>query len=212
MIRFLAVAVMLLVTALFQKAHRRVEFIPQHEKLESFPSRVGAWTGHDRVLDPEVVQMLGPDGDFLTRTYTSDPAGPWIDLYIAYFRTQHRGDSIHSPKNCLPGSGWTFLQSSRVTLDAPGQPPVKAGRYIIANGTARQLVLYWYQAHGRTLDNEYTGKFYLLTDAIRLNRTDGALVRIMTPMFPSEDAKTAEGRIRSFALDIVPVLPRYIPN
>ena len=96
-------------------------------------------------------------------------------------------------------------------MDASGKQN-RVGEYIIANGASKQFVIYWYQAHGRTVANEYMAKIYMVTDAMRMNRTDGALVRVITPISPNEDVSVARKRAEEFAMRLAPLLPRYIPN
>jgi EpsI family protein len=136
---------------------------------------------------------------------------PPIGLFIAYFPSQRTGDTIHSPKNCLPGAGWTFLQSGRAELDA-GKQHLRVGQYVIAKGMERELVLYWYQAHGRAVASEYWAKFYLVADSIRMNRTDGSLVRVITAILPGEDEHSAEARAADFVRQFVPTVGRFIPD
>jgi EpsI family protein len=137
-----------------------------------------------------------------------------MDLYIAYFPSQRTGDTIHSPKNCLPGAGWAPLESSHIHLQHPaGGSPLEVNRYILGMGDQRMLVYYWYQSHGRAVASEYSAKFYLVADAMRLNRTDGALVRILTPISTGkETVEDAERRAFGFAYSVVPLLDDYIPR
>jgi len=88
----------------------------------------------------------------------------------------------------------------------------RVGEYIIGDGEVRQFVIYWYQAHGRSVANEYMAKIYLVTDAMRLNRTDGALVRVITTIGPKEETETAAARAEAFTAQLAPMLPRFIPN
>ena len=119
---------------------------------------------------------------------------------------------MHSPRNCLPGSGWSFESYQYVTMkDVNGQPH-QVGEYIIANGDNRQFVIYWYQAHGRSVANEYKAKAYLVSDAIRMNRTDGALIRVITPVYGSTGLLAARERAEGFVAELMPQLPRFIPN
>jgi EpsI family protein len=156
--------------------------------------------------------VLGP-GDFLLRDYNlADKSQPPVNLFIAYFPSQRAGDTIHSPQNCLPGAGWTPVDSTRITLSLPGHAPFPAKRYVIAKGDSRALVLYWYWAHDRGVASEYWAKFYLVGDSIRMNRSDGGLVRIVTPMSPGESAADAEQRILPIAAKVVPLLGTYIPR
>lgn len=208
--RFLLVVVMLASTALFLHARRRAEVVPEARPLDSFPRQIGSWTGTNLTIGPDVREVLG-SGDFLSRLYTRS-GGPVVDLFIAYFPSQRTGATIHSPKNCLPGSGWTPTESSQLQIAVPGSAPMTVNRYIVARGDQRQLVLYWYQAHGRKVASEYWAKFYLVADAIRMNRTDGSLVRMVTPIGADEDLEAAQARAVGFAQQVVPQLAGYIPN
>ena len=208
--RFLVVVILLLSTALFLQARRRAEMIPKAPPLDSFPKQVGRWQGRDIPISADVREMLGP-GDFLSRLYLR-PDLPFIDFFVAYFPSQRTGSSIHSPKNCLPGSGWTPLASSVIQLAVPGHAAVTANRYIIARGEERQLVLYWYQAHGRTVASEYWAKIYLVADAMRMNRTDGALIRLVTPLQPGESVAQAQDRLAAFARPAVIHLDHFLPQ
>ena len=135
-----------------------------------------------------------------------------MDLFIAYFPSQRTGDTIHSPKHCLPGAGWLPIESQRITISLPGESPHFANRYVIAKGNDRQLVLYWYLAHNRAVASEYWAKFYLVADAMRLNRSDGALFRVTTPLQAGEAADSAQERLLSLAGETTPLLSRYIPR
>ena len=210
--RFLFATLLIVGAAIFLRAHSRGEVFPPRQALQSFPRRVGDWTGTDVAIDQDALQVLGP-GDFLLRLFTDpDKRLPYIDLFIAYFPSQRAGDTIHSPKNCLPGAGWAPVESSRVMLFVSGQTPFPVNRYVIAKGDSRQLVLYWYWAHGRGVASEYWAKYYLVADSIRMNRSDGSLVRVTTPLVPGESADTAEQRILPFVADVVPLLPNYVPR
>ena len=141
-----------------------------------------------------------------------DKHQPPINLFIGYFPSQRTGQTIHSPKNCLPGAGWVFESSGAVDLTDTAGKPHRVGEYIISNGEARQFVLYWYQAHGRSVASEYMAKIYMVADAIRLNRTDGALVRVITPIAPGEDTAAARERAEAYTRQLAPLLPRFIPD
>lgn len=172
---------------------------------------VGDWTGKDFPLQPDVLKILGA-GDVLTRFYSKPTPGPLIDLFVAYFPSQRTGETMHSPQNCLPGTGWTPLEHSFRELAAPGGRRIVVNRYLIAKGLDRDMVLYWYQSHGRTVASEYRAKIYLVADSIRSGRSDGALVRVITPVGRSEDAQAAEARAAAFAEGILPLLDKHIPK
>ena len=211
-LRFLLAAALIASAAIFLEARGRNEIFPPRLPLQSFPTRLSNWTGTDIAIQKDVLEVLGP-GDFLLRVY-QNPAEkqPLVDLFIAYFPSQRTGDTIHSPKHCLPGSGWLPVESSRVTLSLPGHNPFPANRYVIAKGDSRQLVLYWYWAHDRGVASEYWAKFYLVADSMRMNRSDGALVRITTPMYSGETAEAAQERLLPFAGEVAPLLDNYIPR
>jgi EpsI family protein len=210
--RFFVVVLLLGGTALFLQGRTGKEVIPARQSLGSFPQGLGAWAGRDVPIPQDALEVLGP-GDFLLRVYRnqSQPE-PYVDLFIAYFPSQRAGDTIHSPKHCLPGAGWLPLESSRIKVDLAGRPGVPMNRYVIGKGEDRQLVLYWYYAHKRAVASEYSAKFYLVTDAIRMNRSDGAMIRLTTPLRRGEDSEQAQQRLLSFANQLSPQLDYFIPR
>jgi EpsI family protein len=210
-LRFWTVVLLLAGTALLLHLRPDTDRNPPSEPLSQLPMAIGGWTGSDQPIDQETRDVLGA-GDFLSRIYTQGSTSAQISLFIGYFPTQRTGQTIHSPKHCLPGSGWTFESSDSVILvDANGKPH-RVGEYIIANGEAKQFVIYWYQAHGRSVANEYMAKIYMAADAMRMNRTDGALVRVITPMGSSEGLPAAKQRAEAFTMQLAPLLTGFIPN
>jgi EpsI family protein len=209
--RFILATVLIAGVAILLQARARSEVYPPRLPLKQFPTQLGGWSGTDVAIEKDVLEVLGP-GDFLVRIYQSQQKTPYIDLFIAYFRSQRAGDTIHSPQHCLPGAGWAPIENQRVTLAMPGHKPFPANRYLIAKGDSRELVLYWFWAHNRGVASEYWAKFYLVADSIKMNRSDGALVRITTPMYPGETADAAQQRILPFADDVMPLLDTYIPR
>lgn len=211
-IRFVAALILLLGAALFLHARNRGEVFPPRLSLAQFPEQLGHWTGTDIEITKDIRDILGP-GDFLLRVYRNQQEHlPNNDLFIAYFPSQRAGDTIHSPKNCLPGAGWTPIDAARVPLTVPGRAPFEVNRYVIAKGDDRLLVLYWYWAHDRAVASEYWARIYLVTDSIRMNRSDGALVRLTTPMYSGESVNDAMTRLLPFAGTVVPLLNQYIPQ
>ena len=210
--RLVAAMVLLASTAIFLQARNGREIFPPRLALASFPHQLGQWTGTDIEIPKDVLEVLGA-GDFLLRVYrSSEDRLPASDIFIAYFPSQRTGDTIHSPKNCLPGAGWTPIDSSQVQLEVSGHAPFPVNRYVIAKGDERQLVLYWYLAHNRPVASEYWARIYLVSDSIRMNRSDGSLIRLSTPMLPGESADSAMQRLMPFATQVVPLLNRYIPE
>jgi EpsI family protein len=210
-LRFWTAVLLLAGTALLLHSRGSVDRNPPSEPLSQFPEVLDGWTGSDQLIDQETLDVLGA-GDFLSRVYSQTPRSIPISLFIGYFPTQRTGQTIHSPKHCLPGAGWTFESSSYVDLLDANRTPHRVGEYVIANGESKQFVIYWYQAHGRSVANEYMAKIYMVADAIRLNRTDGALVRVITPISSREEETAARTRAEQFAMRIAPLLPRFVPN
>jgi EpsI family protein len=209
-VRFLIVVFLIGGTALLLRARSGHEQIPARLDLSLVPQQVGDWKSRTFPIDPSVRDILGP-GDFLSRIYYA-PGRPYVDFFIAYFPTQRTGNTIHSPKNCLPGSGWSPVESGTAQISIPGRQPLTVNRYIIGKGLDRQLVLYWYQAHDRVVASEYWAKLYLVTDAIRTNRSDGSLVRIITPISNGETIDSAQTRAVAFAQEVFPALGQFIPR
>lgn len=208
-LRFVPAALLIGGTALYLHGRGQSEGLPPRKELAGFPMRVGNWNGVALRISPEVREVLGP-GDYIERIYESDQGS--LDLFLAYFPSQRTGDTIHSPKNCLPGNGWAPVEAARMQLALPGGRAITVNHYVIGKGLDRQVVLYWYQAHGRVEASEYAAKFYLVADAIRLHRTDGSLVRIITPVADGESLDRGQGRAAQFAEQILPVLDDYIPR
>ena len=154
------------------------EAIPLSKPLSTLPLQLEDWQGVDLLIEPRIVQALGVS-DYLNRVYRA-PDSHLVFLYVGYYKSQRPGVSIHSPKNCLPGAGWEPVSAGYRALTGPGGRRVLVNQYVVENGLRRQFVLYWYQSHGRVVASEYRGKMYMVLDALRLNRTDAALVRVST--------------------------------
>jgi len=155
--------------------------------LEQIPMRLGGWTGS--TLPPpssRELSVLAADS-FLSRRYRKP--GRDLDLFIAYYATQKAGESMHSPKNCLPGAGWEIYEYGSAELPFRGSLDT-INRFRIRNGAADQLAFYWYQTRDRIIANEYLGKLFLLTDALTKGHTSGSIVRIVVPDTPEIDRDT----------------------
>jgi exosortase D (VPLPA-CTERM-specific) len=190
----------------------RIEQIPSRSSLVKFPTQIGSWEGNFRKISPEVIQKLN-FSDYLLADYRQASNGIPVDFYIAYYETQRKGASPHSPRVCIPGGGWEISNISRQTaLINHQEKPLLFNRAIIKKGSNTQLVYYWFQQRGRSIANEYLMKWYLLTDAIVRNRTDGALVRLVTPILPNEKIEDADRRLLEFASESYGLLKEYIPD
>lgn len=185
------------------------EPILARQPLEKIPETVGDWTGNEVPLDQEALQVLKLT-DYTSRRYLS-PTVPEVDLYIGYYASQRTGDTIHSPQNCLPGAGWDPVYKGYTTIPLAGGQKIKVNEYVVAQELSKDLVFYWYQGRGRVIASEYWGKFWMIHDAIRRNRTDGALVRLITPI-AGDDVADAHARLEKFAQMLFPSLGKFIPN
>jgi EpsI family protein len=188
------------------------ESTPPALPLSDFPSKVAGYTQIIQwPLDKETLDVLGVT-DYIDRGYWEPGMNrDLMTLYIGYFRSQRTGTTIHSPKNCLPGAGWNPVHSSVYELTLTDGRKVPINLYILRKGLEQQLVLYWYQAHGRIVASEYWGKFYLVYDALRLNRTDAALVRVTIPVRNDNEAD-AQQRAVEFARQITTDVDKIIPR
>jgi exosortase D (VPLPA-CTERM-specific) len=191
---------------------------PPREALDGFPRRIGAMSAVPAEIDPGEVEALALT-DYASLDYFpvgADGRSAPVNLWIAYYASQKFGGSTHSPRFCIPGSGWTIDQLSVVSLDvgSAGSPhQARLNRAVISKGLDRELVYYWFHERGRSEADEYLVKFHILLDGIRENRTDGALVRLVTPL--GRDAASmaaADKRLQDMSLRLIPLLPRYIPD
>lgn len=190
----------------------RSEVAPKLRPLEYFTLSDADWQKlQDVQLDQETLDVLKAD-DILSRVYRNPKNGAEADLFVAYFQTQRNGKAPHSPKNCLPGSGWVASQSGMIDVPIAGEAqPIRINRYIVARGSNQSVVLYWYQSKNRVVASEYTAKIYTMLDAVRFNRTDTALVRVVTSV-NNGDTNGAEQTAVQFVKDLFEPLKTYLPS
>jgi len=187
---------------------RPSETTPARTSFAEFPTTLDDWRGRPQAMEAVYLDTLKLD-DYLLADYAR-PQGPPVNLYIAYYRSQRKGESAHSPRSCLPGGGWQMQAFRTRDLGSPGHP-LDVNRVIIEQGNQRELVYYWFQQRGRIIDNEFAVKWYLFWDAMTRHRSDGALVRLITPVEGDAEAQ-ADARLTALAAQITPLLPRYVPN
>lgn len=211
--RALVLCGMLLATTLFLANARRTEIPVTRQTFAAFPMSLQSWRATvDPPLEDDILKVLGVD-DYLSRVYYQ-PGGAAVGLYMGYYGSQRQGDTIHSPLNCLPGAGWEPVQQGRLTIANVGGRDLLVNRYVVQKGLDRQLVLYWYQSHGRVIASEYWSRLYLIHDAMRINRTDGALVRVIAPIHhgATDNGMAAQQLAEAFVRVLFPELPPYLPN
>ena len=189
----------------------RNENVPAHRPLAQFSLNDRDWVMRESAaLDKETLDVLKAD-DILSRFYENRATGEIASLFVAYFQTQRTGKAPHSPKNCLPGSGWIQQQSGAVDIAVPGEThPIHVNQYVVARGDNQSVVLYWYQARDRVIASEYTAKIFTVTDAIRYNRSDTALVRVVVGV-NSGNVPQAAATAASFVKAFFEPLKEYLP-
>ena len=195
--------------ALISVIGNRQEIKPDREYFASFPTEIAGWRGQQSTLESGVLETLDLS-DYVLIDFTGKDAIP-VNFYVAYYASQRKGSSPHSPTVCLPGSGWQILDFKRQILSVPGNPPFEYNRALIGKGNDRQLVYYWFLERGKPMADEYQVKWQLFKDAIFKNRTDGALVRVITPVASNESIDKADQRIKDLLKGTLPLLPAYIP-
>lgn len=207
----LLASVMLLLGLALLRYTDRAEAIHPNRPFDEFPLTIGQWRGERAYFTPEVYDVLGVDDSFLA-TYTG-PDGRPVQLYIGFYQSQRKGDLIHSPKNCLPGAGWRIADVRPVPLSSSkvGGENVTVNEMSIRKDTHTQMVYYWFHSQGRILSSEYAQKIYLVLDAVTRHRTDGAFIRLISPVVGGDDAKTRD-LIHRFAGEIMPVLSEFLPS
>lgn len=184
------------------------EPIVAHQPLRELPYTLGNWKGEERPLQKQIVQAVMVT-DYTNRIYFNS-ADPPVQLYIGYYASQRTGDTIHSPKNCLPGAGWDPIHSGYATISLRDGRQIVVNEYVIQQDQNKQLVFYWYQGRGRIIASEYAGKFWMVADAIYRNRTDGALVRLTTQLNDGEEK--ARVRLLDFTQILFPHLDELLPK
>lgn len=203
--------VVLLMQAMAFYGLARTEEVHIVKPLSSFPKEFNSWTLiQEGTVEKEVLDILKAD-DVLSRWYGDSKSRTMAALFIAYFNTQRTGKAPHSPKNCLPGSGWLPLSNpDQIEIKVPGHQPIEASRYIVARGNDKSLVIYWYQTARRSVGNEYKAKIFTVVDAVRYNRSDTALVKVTVPLKdqdPEAATEVVRQMVQSFFDQLIPYFP-----
>jgi EpsI family protein len=202
---------------------KRIEIRPPRADFSQFPLRVGPWSGQRDRLETVYVDALRID-DYVLANFVGHRVGATADqfaavtapvnLYVAYYASQRTGQSAHSPRSCLPGGGWRILDFEQREVGGVRSDglPLRVNRAIVQHDAQRQLVYYWFQERGRDITNEYLVKWYLLEDGLLRNRTDGALIRMITAVQDNETIAAADARLTNFTGSMLPTLQAYLPN
>jgi EpsI family protein len=208
-----ATAATALMAAAWYAAPAREIVRPERAPLAAFPSSLGDWRGAERPISEEIRRVLGAD-DHLAITFAPPEGGGVVDLFVAYYHKLTEGSGIHSPEVCIPAGGWevSAWEARTVRLDDAARTELPVNRAVIRKGRSRQLVWYWFEQRGRRITSDYAAKFYNVRDSLLRGRTDGALVRLVTPLAPGESPEAASARLRAVLSLAMPQLGRHLPE
>jgi EpsI family protein len=148
---------------------------PLAQPLTSIPTQIDGWTGTSGQDLSDEVQGVLKASSFLSRVYRR--GGSTVELFIAFYAEQRAGESMHSPRVCLPGNGWEIggYGSEKVPV---GDQRYTINRYVVEKGMERMTVLYWYQSRSGIVASEYLGKVMLIKNTILDGATAGSIVRL----------------------------------
>jgi EpsI family protein len=206
-----SVSVAILVGALLVLQLRSTgEAVPLRKPLDSLPVTLGQWQSRGgTVFNTTILGKLRLT-DYVMRDYV-DASGRGLNLYIGYWDTQRKGATIHSPKNCLPGAGWEPLEASLVTIPLPAfYSPITVNRYLIQKDRDQQVVLYWYYSQGQTVAGEVAARIAMVKSALVRNRTEGAIVRVMSPVHGT--VSDTSDRLVEYVQAMYPLLGDFLPD
>jgi EpsI family protein len=210
----IALAILLAAISLkFIIAHRS-EAAPSRQELSQMPLVLGSWKGKESHLEKDVITAL-KFNDYFLADYRNESSNVTLNLYIAYYASQRKGASVHSPKTCMPGGGWELSGQQTLNFEnilATPQASLTVNKVQIQKANTKNIVFYWFQQRGRIITNEYQAKWLIFWDAITRNRTDGALVRVIASYSDESSKKIAEEEMRHFVAQLAPILPTYLPE
>ncbi len=177
--------------------------------LHEIPARLGSWEQRnpDIRFDPETEKVLRAS-DYVMRDYYGP--GKRLNLYVGYYASQRFGATYHSPLSCLPGTGWEMSDPQPVTLDTPGGRRVTAMRYIVSRGEHKEYLIYWYQGRGRTSASEYQDRLYTSFDSVLRRRSDGGMVRVMTPF--GKDPERSLAAVMDLTMHVADTIGEFLPD
>ena len=177
-----------------------------------FPRQIGDWSGSTSLLDTNVERVLGAS-DYLNATYSAPGEPASVNMFVAFYDRQTDGTGIHSPEVCLPVGGWEIfsLKPHAVDFTATGYGLFEVNRAVIQKGLSKQLVYYWFEQRGKRMVNDFRAKLSVVYDGLTMGRTDGALIRYVTPIWEGETEADAEARLIRFITQSLPPLPRFVP-
>ena len=209
---YVSIILLVLASAIVHALPERVEIKPDRKLFAEFPLAYTGWEGRKESMDQKYIDVLKLT-DYAMNNYIGTDGGV-VNFYSAYYASQRKGASAHSPRSCIPGGGWRIASLDTYLIDEVkiNDTPLSVNRLVIRKGDDSQLVYYWFQQRGRVITNEYMMKWYLFWDSMTRSRSDGALLRLTTALKPGQDIKIADERLRAFAKTISPILNEYVPQ
>lgn len=204
---FIIVCLLLAATGLYLNLHADVT-VPMNRPFAEFPTLVQEWRTVSREeFGESVLDVLKPT-DYLSRIYAGSD-GRTVQLYIGYHGGGKKGGEIHSPRHCLPGSGWYEASSKKTSLDIGGGS-VNLVQAVYQKGERRELFLYWFQVQDKTLTDEYALKRSQIVNSMLHRRRDASFVRISVPLEGRPEQSVADGE--RFVRDFYPVIAEHLPR
>ena len=207
--QFWLIVIFLVLAIVYLKVFTTIEAVPLPGDIDNIPSRIGSFVMTGSADLPEnVLKELGVSS-YINRDYR-DSNGYQVSLYLGYYEEQREGAMIHSPKHCMPGSGWNPVESSVVPIIMPESGTIyKVNRILFQKGMEKLLMHYWYQGRNRIVANEYLDRFFLVLDSLFRHRSEGALLRVIGPMDPGSNNETEQEK---FIISLLPVLQQHLPR
>ena len=210
---YMSVFILFIVVAAKFALPERQDNIPDRQAFIDFPSQISNWKSARKTMEAKFIDALKFE-DYLLANYFSDKGA--LELYIAYYDSQRKGESAHSPRSCLPGAGWRITDRNQVEIKyhntEDDAKQMFVSRMLVRQGDNKYLMYYWFKQRDRHVTNEYLVKWYLFWDGITRNRTDGALIRIMYPVSPGQNVQEGDQVVQSFIQDTLPVLSEFVPD
>ena len=207
----LIIAATMLLTSVCIAYFSKVNDTPPLRNFSEFPMQISNWHGKKSYFNENVYKILGVDDSILATYFNAE--GENVQLYAGYYTSQREGEIIHSPKNCMPGSGWSIASIEPVTINhannAGGQ--ARINKVILVNGSQKQVMFYWFHSRGRIIRSEYAQKIFLVWDSILRHRTDGSFIRLISPVTAGNEQQATE-YLKQFSEKLFPILNHFIPS
>ena len=188
----------------------RGEQVPERKSLNDFPVRIGGWTARvDRL--PSLVEEVAGASEYFYGDFSA-ASGEMVNAYISYYENQRHGKIPHSPKVCIPGGGWVIETQNTATIQGQAGSPFVVNRLVTGLGQRKVISYYWLKQGSRVYREEMLARLDLVRISLLENRTDGALVRLVTEVRPGESLDAGDARLKSFASGFVGLIPAYVPD